>query len=130
MADQKQGNQKPLKPVEKTNDPIISQIGDFGCYQLFFFFLILLSKFGTGWHTIGHIFLAAPTPLSCATENVTDPCSDDCTEQEFDTSIFKSTIITEWDLTCDKKSLASLTQSIVMTGIMSGSMIFGMIADK
>ncbi|XP_070134312.1 organic cation transporter protein [Drosophila bipectinata] len=132
MGDQNQRNQnqKQLKPVEKTNDVIISQIGDFGCYQLFFFFLILLSKFGTGWHTIGHIFLAGPTPLSCKTENVTDPCSDDCKDQDFDTSIFKSTIITEWNLVCNKQSLASLSQSIVMFGIMSGSMIFGMIADR
>ncbi|XP_052840242.1 organic cation transporter protein [Drosophila gunungcola] len=121
---------KPLKPVTKTADPIISQIGDFRRYQLFYFFLILLCKFGTGWHTLGHIFLAAPTPQSCLTANVTDPCSDECAETEFDTSVFRSTIITEWDLTCDHKQLASLSQSIVMLGVLLGSMIFGMFADR
>ncbi|XP_043064297.1 organic cation transporter protein [Drosophila ficusphila] len=119
-----------LKPVEKTADPIISQIGDFRRYQLFFFFLILLCKFGSGWHTLGHIFLAAPTDISCATANVTDPCSEECEEIEFDTSVFKSTIITEWDLTCEKKQLASLSQSIVMFGILVGSLLFGMGADR
>ncbi|KAH8365191.1 hypothetical protein KR084_005775 [Drosophila pseudotakahashii] len=121
---------KPLKPVTKTADPIISQIGDFRRYQLFYFFLILLCKFGTGWHTLGHIFLAAPTPLSCTTANVTDPCSDECSETEFDTSVFKSTIITEWDLTCNKKQLASMSQSLVMLGVLVGSLIFGMLADR
>ncbi|XP_068145259.1 organic cation transporter protein [Drosophila tropicalis] len=119
-----------LYPVEKTADPIISQIGDFRRYQLFFCALIFLSKFGTGWHTLGHIFLAAPTELSCGTENVTDACSDECDDLQFDTSVFQSTIITEWNLTCKNKSLASLSQSIVMLGVMFGSMLFGMIADR
>lgn len=123
MADQ------DLKPVEKTGDPIISQIGDFRRYQLLFFFLILLTKFGTGWHTLAHIFLAAPTPASCKTANVTDPCSDRCEEVEYDTSVFTSTIVTEWDLGCQKQ-LVSLSQSIVMTGIMFGTMFFGIIADR
>ncbi|EDW91444.1 organic cation transporter protein [Drosophila yakuba] len=121
---------KPLKPVTKTGDPIISQIGDFRRYQLFFFLIVVLCKFGTGWHTLGHIFLAAPTPLSCRTENVTDPCSDKCSETEFDKSVFESTIITEWDLTCESKRLASLSQSIVMLGILFGSILFGMFADR
>ncbi|XP_017073239.1 organic cation transporter protein [Drosophila eugracilis] len=121
---------KPLKPVEKTSDPIISQIGDFRRYHLFFISIVILCKFGTGWHTLGHIFLSAPTPLSCETPNVTDPCSDACTETKFDTSVFKSTIITEWDLTCDKKNLASMSQSLVMFGILVGSIVFGVIADR
>ncbi|KAH8270841.1 hypothetical protein KR018_006821 [Drosophila ironensis] len=131
MADPNQRSQKKQpKPVTKTNDPIINQIGDFRRYQWFFFFLILLSKFGSGWHTIGHIFLAAPTELSCKTPNVTDPCSSECDEKEFDTSVFKTTIITEWDLTCDKRSLASMSQSIVMFGVMFGGMFAGALGDR
>ncbi|BFG03563.1 organic cation transporter protein [Drosophila madeirensis] len=118
------------RPVEKVKDPIISQIGDFRRYQLFFFFIVVLCKFGTGWHTLAHIFLAAPTPLKCLTPNVTDACSKDCNQTEFNTTVFKTTIITEWNLTCDKQSLASLSQSIVMLGIMIGGMSFGMIADR
>ncbi|EDV98284.1 organic cation transporter protein [Drosophila grimshawi] len=129
MADSEK-KKDPPKPVEKTSDPIISQIGDFRRYQLFFCIVIFMCKFGTGWHTIGHIFLAAPTPHSCTTENVTDPCSDDCHETEFDHSTFQSTIITEWNLTCKNATLASLSQSIVMLGVMFGSMIFGMLSDR
>ncbi|XP_017033044.1 organic cation transporter protein [Drosophila kikkawai] len=121
---------KILKPVEKTADPIISQIGDFRRYHLFFFFLILLCKFGSGWHTLGHIFLAAPTPESCKTENVTDVCCKDCEEVEFDTSVFQSTIATEWNLICALKPLVSMSQSIVMAGIMFGGMTFGMLGDR
>ncbi|KAH8418410.1 hypothetical protein KR222_009302, partial [Zaprionus bogoriensis] len=119
-----------MNPVEKTGDPIISQIGDFRRYQFFFCMLVFLTKFGTGWHTLGHIFLAAPTELSCASGNTTDPCSDECDESEFDTSVFETTIITEWDLKCDRLFLASLSQSFVMMGVMFGSMAFGMISDR
>ncbi|XP_034479204.1 organic cation transporter protein [Drosophila innubila] len=117
-------------PVEKTADPIISQIGDFRRYQFFFCGIIFLSKFGTGWHTLAHIFLAAPTPLKCNTENVTDACSKECHDREFDTSTFKTTIVTEWDLVCGRAFMSSLSQSVVMMGIMFGSMFFGMISDR
>ncbi|EDW10447.1 organic cation transporter protein [Drosophila mojavensis] len=120
----------PPQPVEKTADPIISQIGDFKVYQFWYCMLIFLCKFGTGWHTLAHIFLAAPTPHICKTENVTNACSSACKNPSFDTSIFKTTIVTEWNLTCKKSSLASLSQSIVMVGIMFGSMVFGMISDR
>ncbi|XP_030566468.1 organic cation transporter protein-like [Drosophila novamexicana] len=130
MGDQPKKKKKEPVPVEKTADPIISQIGDFKRYQFWFCMLIFLSKFGTGWHTLAHIFLAAPTPLSCATPNVTDACSDDCDKIDFDTSVFETTIVTEWNLTCKKSSLASMSQSIVMAGIMFGSIVFGMIADR
>ncbi|KAH8389311.1 hypothetical protein KR215_000233 [Drosophila sulfurigaster] len=125
-----QAKKPVIRPVEKTGDPIISQIGDFRIYQFFFCMLVFLSKFGTGWHTLAHIFLAAPTPVSCKTENVTDACSSDCDEREFDTSVFKTTIVTEWGLVCEKRFLSSLSQSFVMMGIMFGSMFFGMIADR
>ncbi|ALC42779.1 CG8654 [Drosophila busckii] len=135
MADA-QPKQKPppkevtIVPPEKTADPIISVIGDFRRYQFFFCMIIFLVKFGTGWHTLGHIFLAAPTPLKCQTENVTNACSGDCEEKEFDTSVFKSTIVTEWNLTCGDSYMASLSQAIVMTGIMFGSIFFGAISDR
>ncbi|KAH8298542.1 hypothetical protein KR044_010474 [Drosophila immigrans] len=125
-----QAKKREVYPVEKTADPIVSQIGDFRRYQFFFCMLVFLSKFGTGWHTLAHIFLAAPTELSCTTENVTDPCSSECEEYEYDTSTFQTTIITEWDLVCGNQFLASLSQSFVMLGVMFGSMFFGMLSDR
>lgn len=117
-------------PVTKTGDPIISQIGDFRRYQFFFCMLVFLSKFGTGWHTLAHIFLAAPTEYKCVSGNATDGCADECEEAEFDTSVFESTIVTEWNLVCNDFYLASLSQSFVMLGVMLGSMFFGMISDR
>lgn len=45
-------------------------------------------------------------------------------------SVFKQTIITEWELVCDRKHLASLAQTVTMLGILFGNMIFGYLSDK
>lgn len=119
-----------VSPPNQTPDPIIAHIGDFRRYQFFFCMLVFLCKFGTGWHTLAHIFLAAPTPYQCTKGNATDGCDKNCEEASFDTSVFQSTITTEWNLTCKNMWLASLSQSLVMLGVMFGSMFFGMIADR
>jgi hypothetical protein len=74
-------------------------------------------------------FSAPPTSFECV-NNTIDKCSDECPEHIFNRSVFKETIITEWDLVCIKGNLASLSQTINMLGILLGNMIFGTFADK
>ncbi|XP_007941623.1 steroid transmembrane transporter SLC22A24-like [Orycteropus afer afer] len=57
----------------------------------------------------------------------TEPCLDGWI---YDQSIFTSTIVTQWDLVCDKKSFKSLSQSIFFTGQMMGTPISGYFADR
>lgn len=116
--------------AEKKIDPIIVHLGDMGPYQFWFCMLIFLSKFPSGWVQLSHIFIAAPTEYTCTDPNGTDPCSSDCLKTQHNYSVFDSTIVTEFDLVCGKKFLSSLSQSIVMIGIMFGSIIFGMMADR
>ncbi|XP_071950311.1 organic cation transporter protein-like [Antedon mediterranea] len=49
---------------------------------------------------------------------------------EYDTSQYKSTIIQEFDLVCDKAAKPSLSQSIFFVGTLVGSLVFGALADK
>ncbi|XP_040906299.1 solute carrier family 22 member 7-like [Toxotes jaculatrix] len=45
-------------------------------------------------------------------------------------STFTSTIATEWDLVCDRKSLTKTTSTIFFFGVMMGAIAFGFLCDK
>uniref|UniRef100_UPI00358E0ADF solute carrier family 22 member 6-like n=1 Tax=Myxine glutinosa TaxID=7769 RepID=UPI00358E0ADF len=49
---------------------------------------------------------------------------------EFDTSMFSSTIVTEWDLVCEEKVMKQMAQSVYMAGLLVGAIILGGLADK
>uniref|UniRef100_A0A8D0TFP0 Major facilitator superfamily (MFS) profile domain-containing protein n=1 Tax=Sus scrofa TaxID=9823 RepID=A0A8D0TFP0_PIG len=48
----------------------------------------------------------------------------------YDRSVFPSTIVTEWDLVCEARTLRDLAQSIYMTGVLVGAAVFGSLADR
>uniref|UniRef100_A0A670YSJ5 Major facilitator superfamily (MFS) profile domain-containing protein n=1 Tax=Pseudonaja textilis TaxID=8673 RepID=A0A670YSJ5_PSETE len=61
------------------------------------------------------------------TEAEQEPCLDGWT---YEGSVFTSTIVTEWDLVCNFRSLQQLAQSIYMAGVLVGGIIFGSLSDK
>ncbi|XP_026546027.1 solute carrier family 22 member 6-B-like [Notechis scutatus] len=61
------------------------------------------------------------------TEAEQEPCLDGWT---YEGSVFTSTIVTEWDLVCNFRSLQQLAQSIYMAGVLVGGIIFGGLSDK
>ncbi|XP_060094229.1 solute carrier family 22 member 16 [Heteronotia binoei] len=48
----------------------------------------------------------------------------------YDRTKWQSTIVTEWDLVCQREWLAKLTQPTFMVGVLFGAVIFGDIADR
>uniref|UniRef100_A0A673B003 Zmp:0000001102 n=1 Tax=Sphaeramia orbicularis TaxID=375764 RepID=A0A673B003_9TELE len=48
----------------------------------------------------------------------------------YDNSTFTSTLATEWDLVCDRKSLSKTTATIFFAGVMAGAIAFGYLCDK
>ncbi|XP_037373487.1 solute carrier family 22 member 20 isoform X1 [Talpa occidentalis] len=48
----------------------------------------------------------------------------------YDRSIFPSTIVMEWDLVCEARTLRDLAQSIYMAGVLVGAAVFGSLADR
>ncbi|XP_045916738.1 organic cation transporter protein [Micropterus dolomieu] len=49
---------------------------------------------------------------------------------EYSTETFQSTIVTEWDLVCDRAKLNNMGSSIYMFGLLVGAVVFGSLADK
>ncbi|XP_063233832.1 organic cation transporter protein-like isoform X2 [Bacillus rossius redtenbacheri] len=53
-----------------------------------------------------------------------------CTSWEYDHSSVGSTIISEWDLVCDRQALPSVAEMMFLTGVALGGLISGMISDR
>ncbi|PNF38331.1 Organic cation transporter protein [Cryptotermes secundus] len=53
-----------------------------------------------------------------------------CVDWEYDRSVFRETIVTQWDLVCDRRQLANVAQTVFMFGILVGNVLFGMVADR
>lgn len=65
--------------------------------------------------------------------HLTQECStanQKCSSYKYDTGIWISTIIDEWDLVCDRAWLISLTQSLYMSGFILAYLIFGYLSDR
>ncbi|KAG6453449.1 organic cation transporter protein [Manduca sexta] len=101
--------------------------GAFGKYQLFLCLLVFLTKFPVAFHQMAIIFLAPKVSYTCATTgNETCPCD----KPIYDTSVFTDTIVMEWNLICERKWLASFTQTLFQLGTLIGSVLFGMASDR
>ncbi|XP_053604361.1 organic cation transporter-like protein [Plodia interpunctella] len=118
--------QKGIKAPDK--DVIQRITGSFGKYQLWLCALIFLSKFPVAYHQMAIIFLSPKVSYSCNETGTNNTCP--CMEPEYDTSIFISTIISEWHLICGRKWLASFSQTLFQLGTLLGSVFFGMASDR
>ncbi|XP_060770063.1 solute carrier family 22 member 16 [Neoarius graeffei] len=55
---------------------------------------------------------------------------ESCSGYAFDHSQVEQSIVTEWDLVCEKEWLAKLIQPTFMLGVLIGALLFGDIADR
>ncbi|XP_073461049.1 solute carrier family 22 member 6-B-like [Aquarana catesbeiana] len=72
-----------------------------------------------------HMFNVTSSSNTSDTEK--EPCIDGWV---YDDSEYSSTIITKWDLVCSHRRMRQLAQSIYMSGVLVGSIVFGGLSDK
>lgn len=109
-------------------DPIETAIGRFGKYQTWILFLIIIGRFPTEYQLVNVVFVLPSVEYNCLDNNKTNYCP--CDNPEYDTSTIATSVTAEWNLICDRTSLASLAQSILQVGILVGSFILGQISDR
>lgn len=124
---------KDVESQKVNEDPLTKVIGAIGKWQIWICFVVFLVKFPVAWHQMSIIFLAPPMNFTCAdhtTEIYENQCSANCSSYQFDHSIFKETIVSQWNLVCDRQWLKNLTQTVFMLGILVGNMVFGHLSDR
>jgi len=57
-------------------------------------------------------------------------CIPGCVDYEFDHSFWVSTMITEWDLVCERSWLKTLAKLLLFTGFALGSFSSGLVSDR
>lgn len=122
--------------TEKNIEKLSKAIGDFGRWHAMLLICVITPiRMTAVWNHMAIIFLAPKTVFWCAEDrNFTEyiknsTCYSDCLRYEF-YSDFENTIISQWNLICDKAWLANFAQTICMFGVLLGSILFGFIADR
>ncbi|KAL2713751.1 organic cation transporter protein-like isoform X1 [Vespula squamosa] len=125
-------------------DVIQDAMGVMGPWHIVIAIALSLVKFPVAWHQLSIVFLAPPTNFSCISpqsstnESMITKCYVDigngtmekCTGFKYDKRIFRESIVTEWDLVCDKEQLTNVVQSCTMFGVLMGNFLFSSMADR
>ncbi|CAG2067716.1 unnamed protein product, partial [Timema podura] len=127
------------------SDAVQAAVGDGGQWQIIIYLWMSILKLAVAWHQLGIVFLAPPVDFRCRqgeprnfTRKRVEHCfwqdqngtDSPCTAWEYDRSVFTETIVTEWNLVCDRHQLANVAQTVFMFGVLMGNALFGMAADR
>ncbi|XP_063002408.1 solute carrier family 22 member 6-A-like isoform X2 [Elgaria multicarinata webbii] len=79
------------------------------------------------WWLLNATILNGTGVNATAAKMETEPCSDGWV---YDRSVFRDTIVTEWDLVCSARTLKPMAQSVYMAGVLLGGIVFGGLSDR
>ena len=66
----------------------------------------------------------------CLTESFLGNVTQICSEYVYDTTYFTETLVTKLDLVCERENLKKLLKTILILGLLFGSMVGGWIGDR
>ncbi|KAL4719754.1 hypothetical protein ACJJTC_013314 [Scirpophaga incertulas] len=133
--------------VKDNNDAFSRILGQLGTWQMIIFLSVSLVKLSSGWVQMAILFLTPSLKYWCVEFKssvapfgnntassigmvINSTCYKDCERYDYDTGPFDRTIVSEWDLICEKRWLTSFTQMVLQFGILIGSIVFGFMSDR
>uniref|UniRef100_A0A7M5U329 Major facilitator superfamily (MFS) profile domain-containing protein n=1 Tax=Clytia hemisphaerica TaxID=252671 RepID=A0A7M5U329_9CNID len=137
---------EPLKQVDV--DEFLIHIGQFGRAQKLLLLMFYLLEVPHSYHTLSWFFTGHSPPWRCSlTNNLTraqcnstavydigDPFYEQRCFMERDAWNYtlprSYSIVTEWDLVCDKKEYPFLANSLMWIGWAAGAFVLGFVSDK
>lgn len=123
-------------PSAENEDPFVKLLGDSGRWQFLVFASASIVKLSFGWIQMAILFLTPNLTYRCVNlpnsteELLNNTCYENCLNDEYDTTPFDNTIVSEWDLVCERRWLASFTQTMLQFGVLIGSIVFGFLSDR
>ena len=127
-------------------EDVFDQIGHFGRYQKFVFIACLVMAWPMGFAALASGFTHLQPDFSCVGKNITiehkndtcgnlikQTCQDYCKQYEFNDQIFKSTVVSEFELVCkDWPGLPNGANTVIsmlfFVGMASGAVLNGFVA--
>jgi hypothetical protein len=113
----------------------VGDIIGLGRWQIQIFLFFCGAAFFSTWENVALPFFAYENPFRCIDNGslITDTCyvnGTRCTTFLFETSFYKSSIISEWDLVCSESWMSSFSQTMYMIGMLTASITAGYSADR
>ncbi|XP_037073122.1 organic cation transporter protein-like [Pollicipes pollicipes] len=136
-----------MKPAEKPAlkfDDVLLMVGGSGRWQLYKILWFSKCSLILCFFMMAMIFLGAVPEHRCADGYGSDvtfadlpadavSCPADngtCARWVYDRSDLGNTMVTEWDLVCERKPLLALVQSLSMVGGLAGALLTGTLSDR
>ncbi|CAH0725401.1 unnamed protein product, partial [Brenthis ino] len=121
---------------DSESDYIEDTIGAVGVWQVAVCATASLTRFLAMGNMTSVVFLTPVTKFTCvefqnnATINTDMTCYENCTKYDYHSQVMETTLISDFGLICEKSWLASLTQTILMLGLVIGVSLFGWMSDR
>ena len=118
-------------------DAVYSEIGDLGPQQVRYAVAFLLFNAYASWHMLQFSFVGYAIKFECYTADQDTPyynvcpanAASKCQKIAFANVEEETTIVSEWNLVCDREWLAAFTMSVFMAGVMLGAPLLGLVSD-
>jgi len=116
---------------KQSQDQIISVIGETGKWQLQRIAIVFLVSIPGLAHIFVSPFSMPKTTFWCSElgNQTQNNCSIPCTDYQFDMSFWQETLISEYDLVCERSYLPTLAKMLFFGGFGVGTFVAGIVSD-